>query len=322
MSVQALHTKIKESIGHKDYSASQKNALVGLLSRLSVPRAEFDEIKQKYDVLVQDAVIEGARISTRLENKKSETDNISDRKKLSNRIQTAIDDDPPAENQAELTTLIRKLNLTNVAQTNVTYGKIIESIRTAVQNLKDTTIARFSNAIKTITPIRSPNGVELATLITDLEKLQPKGIVEINDIGARGDFMIEAGVKELKAKFLERFRAVVVSEKNKPEMKGIIKDLENSNIDTLGAVIARGIELRLLSTSRQGGGRFDIGRSKPGKHLPSSSSAAPKWVSTNRQTTLKEGTKRTVYRNTSTGERATKRMTERNGKRTAKYVKI
>jgi len=204
----------------------------------------------------------------------------------------------------------------------VTYGKIIESIRTAVQNLKDTTIARFSNAIKTITPIRSPNGVELATLITDLEKLQPKGIVEINDIGARGDFMIEAGVKELKAKFLERFRAVVVSEKNKPEMKGIIKDLENSNIDTLGAVIARGIELRLLSTSRQGGGRFDIGRSKPGKHLPSSSSAAPKWVSTNRQTTLKEGTKRTVYRNTSTGERATKRMTERNGKRTAKYVKI
>jgi len=52
------------------------------------------------------------------------------------------------------------------------------------------------------------------------------------------------------------------------------------------------------------------------------SSTPPKWVSTGRQTTLKDGSKRTVYRNSKTGERATKRMTERNGKRTAKYVKI
>jgi len=50
--------------------------------------------------------------------------------------------------------------------------------------------------------------------------------------------------------------------------------------------------------------------------------APPKWVSTGRQTTLKDGSKRTVYRNSKTGERATKRMIERNGKRTAKYVKI
>jgi hypothetical protein len=53
--------------------------------------------------------------------------------------------------------------------------------------------------------------------------------------------------------------------------------------------------------------------------LPSSS---PKWVSTGRQTTLKDGSKRTVYRNSKTGDRATKRMVERNGKRTAKYVKL
>jgi hypothetical protein len=50
--------------------------------------------------------------------------------------------------------------------------------------------------------------------------------------------------------------------------------------------------------------------------------APPKWVSTGRQTALKDGSKRAVYRNSKTGERATKRMTERNGKRTAKYVKI
>jgi hypothetical protein len=49
---------------------------------------------------------------------------------------------------------------------------------------------------------------------------------------------------------------------------------------------------------------------------------APKWISTGRQTTLKDGIKRTVYLNSHTGERATKRLTERNGKRTAKYVKL
>jgi len=49
---------------------------------------------------------------------------------------------------------------------------------------------------------------------------------------------------------------------------------------------------------------------------------SPQWVSTGRQTTLKDGIKRTVYRNSKTGERATKRLTERNGKRTAKYVKL
>ena len=51
--------------------------------------------------------------------------------------------------------------------------------------------------------------------------------------------------------------------------------------------------------------------------LPSST-----WVSTGRQTTLKDGSKRTVYRNSKTGARATKRMVERNGKKSARYVKL
>lgn len=46
------------------------------------------------------------------------------------------------------------------------------------------------------------------------------------------------------------------------------------------------------------------------------------WVSTGRQTTLKNGTKRTIYRNSKTNELATKRITERNGKRHAIYTKL
>ena len=58
-----------------------------------------------------------------------------------------------------------------------------------------------------------------------------------------------------------------------------------------------------------------------GRSKAKSKKDAAKWVSTGRQTTLKDGSKRTVYRNSKTGARATKRMVERNGKRTAKYVK-
>jgi hypothetical protein len=68
-----------------------------------------------------------------------------------------------------------------------------------------------------------------------------------------------------------------------------------------------------MLTPKKSSGRSKKAHKKP---LP------PKWVSTGRLTTLKDGSKRTVYRNSKTGDRATKRMVERNGKRTAKYVKI
>jgi hypothetical protein len=45
-------------------------------------------------------------------------------------------------------------------------------------------------------------------------------------------------------------------------------------------------------------------------------------VSTGRKTTLKDGSKRTVYRDSKTGAHATKRMVERNGKTSARYVKV
>jgi hypothetical protein len=47
-----------------------------------------------------------------------------------------------------------------------------------------------------------------------------------------------------------------------------------------------------------------------------------KWISTGRQTTLKDGSKRTVYRAVATGARATKRMVARNGKTFARYVEL
>ena len=47
-----------------------------------------------------------------------------------------------------------------------------------------------------------------------------------------------------------------------------------------------------------------------------------KWISTGRQTTLKDGSRRTVYRAGATGARATKRMVARNGKTFARYVEL
>ena len=73
---------------------------------------------------------------------------------------------------------------------------------------------------------------------------------------------------------------------------------------------------------RWGGNRAPVGGAPRRRKPVAEGKAPPKWVSTGRQTTLKDGSKRTVYRNSKTGERATKRMIERNGKRTAKYVKI
>jgi hypothetical protein len=37
---------------------------------------------------------------------------------------------------------------------------------------------------------------------------------------------------------------------------------------------------------------------------------------------MKDGSKRTVYRNSATGARATKRMVERNGNKSARYVPL
>jgi len=58
------------------------------------------------------------------------------------------------------------------------------------------------------------------------------------------------------------------------------------------------------------------------KKKPSAAPPSPTWVSTGHQTTLKDGSKRTVYRNSKTGARAAKRMVERDGKKSARYVKL
>jgi len=70
----------------------------------------------------------------------------------------------------------------------------------------------------------------------------------------------------------------------------------------------------------QGGGRTNKHKKRP---KGGEAVAAVKWVSTGRTTTLKDGSKRTVYRNGATGERATKRMVAgRDGKTSARYVKL
>jgi len=96
----------------------------------------------------------------------------------------------------------------------------------------------------------------------------------------------------------------------------LMSDLRSS--PGLKQVVIRPEDINIEIGSGSKGGGDPVSRRKPivGTKAP------PKWVSTGRQTALKDGSNRTVYRNSKTGERATKRMTERNGKRTAKYVQL